>query len=457
MIGNGALTLRPRALFRLRGILGGAAVTAAAVALAGGMLVTAASAGAAASAGGWGRPRGLPVPPGFAGGGDSTALSCASRWDCTAVGIYQVRSGKDLFFAVTERRGVWGRAVSIAAPVGSKHVRFVYPVLSCASAGNCVAGGLYGPGAFVVSETNGIWGRARKVRSDPAAISCPAPGDCTAALVRGYLISEKHGTWGKAFRVPGLAALFSGRPTDFGVISCPSPGNCTAAGGYEGPGFIDRSFVVTERHGTWGNAQPVASRHGAGLYMSAISCTSAGNCVAGGYLYKLAGRQGAFEVTQTDGTWGTAEPLPGTVKLGGGIDQLDCPAAGACSAAGLFYVGRQVRPFVSTERNGTWRWARAVTGAHRGPSPTLQVLSCAAAGRCVLAGAIAASRGVQAATAAEVNGHWGRARVLPGMRAVDGGQDSAIGAVSCPPRSPCTAVGSFGILVSGHLFVTAQS
>ena len=458
MISNCELRPRRQALSRRVGIPGGAAVTAAVAALAGGMLVTAAAASAATSGGGWSRPRALAVLPGFAGGDHSTALSCASRSACTAVGIYQIRSGRHRFFAVTERRGVWGKAVRIAAPVASRNVDFGFPVLSCPSAGNCVAGGVYGPGAFVVSEVNGTWGKARKVRSAPTAISCPAPGDCTAALARGYLASERRGTWRKAFPVPGLAALSHGQPTNFGVISCPSPGNCTAAASYYDPDGISRPFVVTERHGIWGTARPVRSRQGGGLTISVLSCISAGNCVAGGYAYPLAGPQGAFAVTEAHGTWGTAEPLPGTSELGGGIDQLDCRAAGACSAAGFFYAGQQqqAQPFVSTETNGTWHKAQAITGAGPGPFPILGWLSCAAAGNCVLAGAIVVPGGIQAATAAQVNGRWGPARVLRGVRILDRGHDSAIGSLSCPARSRCTAVGSFDILVSGHLFVTAQ-
>jgi hypothetical protein len=460
MIINCELRPRRHASPRLLAILGGAAVTAAVAALAAGMLATAAAAGAAAS-GGWSGPRVLPGPPDSTGGGSFIALSCASRSDCTAVGIYHVRSGRYRLFAVTERRGVWRKALSIAAPVTGRNVNLGgNPVLSCASAGNCAAGDYYWTssqsGAFVVSEKHGTWGKARKVRSAPTAISCPEPGDCTATLARGYLLNERRGTWRKAFPVPGLAALRHGQPTDFGVITCPSPGNCTAAGSYSDPAVTSRSFVITKRNGIWGSAHPVRSRQGAGLAIAALSCTSAGNCVAGGYTYTLAGGQGAFAVAERHGTWGTAASLPGTLKLGGGIGQLDCPAAGACSAAGLFYAGQQVQPFVSTEQNGTWRSALTITGAGPGPSPALDSLSCRAAGNCVLAGAIAAPGGIQAATAAQVNGRWGPARVLPGVRVLDRGKDSAIDAVSCPARSRCTAVGSFGILVSGHLFVTAQ-
>jgi hypothetical protein len=93
----------------------------------------------------------------------------------------------------------------------------------------------------VVSEARGSWGKARQVRGTRPeslvnGIACPGPGDCTAAGYTGgphstaFLVNEKHGSWRTAFPVPGLAALSNGRGGALQVISCPSPGNCTAAG-----------------------------------------------------------------------------------------------------------------------------------------------------------------------------------------------------------------------------------
>jgi hypothetical protein len=142
MISNGGLIPRRRSLSRYLGALGGAVITAAAVALAGGVPVMAA-ASAAAGSGGWSGPRELPGPRGITETGFFTALSCTSRSDCTAVGSY-LGSTTDRMFAVTERRGVWGRALNMTAPTAAKMVYFGgEPVLSCASAGNCAAGDWY--------------------------------------------------------------------------------------------------------------------------------------------------------------------------------------------------------------------------------------------------------------------------------------------------------------------------
>src|ERR1022692_2004479 len=110
MISNGGRSPRRHTLTRYRGI-GATAITAAAVALAGGMPVLAAAVTApAAAAGGWSGPHVLQGPRGLMEDAAFSALSCTSGSDCTAVGSFLGRSGPERDFAVTERRGVWGRA-----------------------------------------------------------------------------------------------------------------------------------------------------------------------------------------------------------------------------------------------------------------------------------------------------------------------------------------------------------
>jgi hypothetical protein len=428
-----------------------------ALAVTGGVLVTAASASQVAAGGGWGRPQELPGPPAILGTGLATALSCPSRSDCTAVGFYE-GSFDTLDYAVTERNGVWGKAVSLTGTLtGAKVVYGGLPVVACASPGNCVAGDWSYLGkrsaAFVVSQTNGIWGKAREVPGFPEAISCPAAGDCAAALSGGYVVSEKNGTWGKPILLPGLTALSHGEHIDSESISCPSAGNCAAAGSYYSEAVVDKAFVVSERHGTWGQVQPVTNHLRAGFNITQVSCPSAGNCVAGGYGYPLnSNNNEAFVVTQAHGRWGQAQSLPGSAKHGGGgIDVLACPAVGACAAQGVFYVGMQSEPFVSTEKAGTWRAAQTIAGA--GPTDAAQWwLDCAAAGSCVLAGAVRDDNHYQAATAELAGGRWGPAKILPGILALEAGRGSAVEAVSCPPDSGCTVLGSFG----ARMFAAAQ-
>ncbi len=116
--------------------------------------------------------------------------------------------------------------------------------MSCAPAGNCSAGGAYDYGGynapFVVSEKNGVWGQAIDVPGlvtrDAwiSSVSCASAGNCGAgggydgAGSGGFVVSEKNGVWGKGIKVPGPDGL----PADVGSVSCAPAGSCVAGGSY---------------------------------------------------------------------------------------------------------------------------------------------------------------------------------------------------------------------------------
>src|ERR1022692_4250757 len=91
--------------------------------------------------------------------------------------------------------GSWGRAIEVPGlGVLNKGDADVASV-SCGSAGNCAAGGNYADSAggehgFVASERNGVWGRAIEVPglealsaggySEVLSVSCASAGDCAA-------------------------------------------------------------------------------------------------------------------------------------------------------------------------------------------------------------------------------------------------------------------------------------
>jgi hypothetical protein len=88
--------------------------------------------------------------------------------------------------------------------------------VSCASAGNCAAGGFYqdGSGHF-----------------------------------QGFVVSERNGIWGKAIEVPGLGTLNKGGDAGVNSVSCRLAGNCAAGGNYaDRPGIPPhfQAFVVSE-------------------------------------------------------------------------------------------------------------------------------------------------------------------------------------------------------------------
>jgi hypothetical protein len=67
-----------------------------------------------------------------------------------------------------------------------------------------------------------------------SAGSCLAGGTAGAGYVsdfHGFVAEELNGQWARAAAVPGLAALNKGGSADVSSVSCTSPGDC-AAGGY---------------------------------------------------------------------------------------------------------------------------------------------------------------------------------------------------------------------------------
>jgi hypothetical protein len=108
-----------------------------------------------------------------------------------------------------------------------------------------------------------------------------------------------------------------------------------------------------------------------------------------------------FIVSEVNGTWGQAIPVPGTTVLNQGLDaqisQISCSSAGNCGTAGWYSATYDYsfyrQPFVATEVHGIWRWAIEVPGI-KTPPPSMDAgyfaattaISCAAPGRCSAGG-----------------------------------------------------------------------
>jgi hypothetical protein len=128
-------------------------------------------------------------------------------------------------------------------------------------------------------------------------------------------VSEKDGVWQEARPMPRLAALNTAGETDVASLSCSSPGNCSAGGTYTaGQSLNPEAFVVTEKHWTWSAAQNVRGlgrwRKGAYSTIGALSCGAAGNCAAAGSDGVGLSAAQAFLVIEKHGVWGSAATFP---------------------------------------------------------------------------------------------------------------------------------------------------
>ena len=130
---------------------------------AGAVAVTRLATGARALSGGtWGKAKEVPGTAALDAGGSAIvhSVSCASAGNCSAGGDYTDGSGHVQAFVVSQVNGRWGKAKEVPGTATPSAGFAVITSVSCASAGNCSAGGDYTQKAgkqrmqaFVVSET----------------------------------------------------------------------------------------------------------------------------------------------------------------------------------------------------------------------------------------------------------------------------------------------------------------
>jgi hypothetical protein len=340
-----------------------------------------------------------------------------------------------------------------------------------------VAGSYFGKSNFmqvyVAGEVKGAWHKAIPVpgparlntggNATALSASCASPGNCAitgdytpgkahslADLSQAFVASEVAGVWRVATAVPGIGKLNTGDSAVGTVISCAAPGYCALGGSYEATsGGYDLPFIDSDVNGTWGTAEAVPGRPATGgnYGITAISCPGTGDCVAAGN-----DNNGSYTITQQGSGWSKAAAVSGL----GRVEALSCPAVGRCVAGGAtsfgYYGGFAA---TATERGGTWGKAVLVPGAkaftYKGKHATsseIQGLSCPAAGYCVAGGdffvsvndSTAYSRGL---VVSETAGAWGTARIPPGLAGLDSAVFSEVMYVACAAPATCVAIGIY--------------
>jgi hypothetical protein len=227
-----------------------------------------------------------------------------------------------------------------------------------AGAGQAAAG-MRMPAGARAAVLGGTWHTAQKVpgtatlnkggNAQVQSVSCASAGNCSAGGYytdgsghqQVFVVSKKNGTWRTAMKVPGTATLNKGGNAWIGSVSCASAGDCSAGGQYVDSSRAGQAFVVSQVNGTWRTAIEVpgtAALNQGGAWIASVSCASAGNCSAGGWYQVGSGHSQAFVVSQVNGTWRTAMQVPGTATLNQGgaawLVSVSCASAGNCSAGG---------------------------------------------------------------------------------------------------------------------------
>jgi hypothetical protein len=477
---------------RVLAVLAVIAAASGAASLAGAGTALAAGSGAGAvvgpSAGTWGQATEVPGSAALNTGdvAQVNSVSCPSAGNCAAGGTYNgAARGTFEFqaFVDSERNGHWGKAIEVARRLNHSQPGSTAQVnsVSCASAGNCAAGGIYTDAnqnleGFVVTERNGRWGQASSLGADllVSSVSCPSSGNCTAVGVLS-VDRERNGRWGKPIFLPGLMALDKGHFVQVLSLSCTAPGNCSAGGNFTDGSSRSQAFVDSERNGRWANAIEVpgsaALNVGGNAQVNSVSCTSAGSCAAGGS-YRAQRRCCAarpFVVSERNGRWGRAIEVHGSGGLNangyGAVLSVSCTSAGNCAAGGPFTDASSHRQaFVDSERDGRWAKAIEVPGSaalNVGGGAQVNSVSCPSPGNCAAGGVYSdGSAKHQAFVDSERNGRWANAIEVPGSASLNVGGDAQVSSVSCPSPGNCGAGGSYetrsGSLHGLQAFVVSQ-
>lgn len=361
--------------------------------------------------------------------------------------------------------------------------------VSCASAGNCAAGGTYTDSGgniwvFLASQKNGVWGKAEQVpgiaalnlggypvdsENGPAGpsitqVSCSSAGNCAivgtyrnaAHFVRPFVISEHDGVWGTAREIAGIEQFSPKRGVDSAdSVSCSAAGECAAVGSVGGAKQTPLAFVVSEHHGTWGKAQAIKGFAASSTpEPESVSCTAPGDCLAGGAWFGAppSDQTTAFLATERNGRWSSAQPVRGLAALdtghGSTIKSLTCVSAGNCVVTGRFHDKAGFQVYVASERNGVWGKAQAMPGLaalNRGGSAFATQVSCASAGNCATGGFYVPGSNLQreqAWVASEHNGRWAKAQEVLGS-ALNSGMYAMVDSVSCGASGNCAAGGFY--------------
>jgi hypothetical protein len=198
------------------------------------------------------------------------ALSCSQPGDCSAAGTEGDNdTGTPVgMFTVTETGGTWQPASRLRGtiPLENSVDTESISAMTCTAPGRCTAVGVYATDAdsedsvpvqavpFEAVQTRGTWSAIHVIRGLPrhavawlTSVSCASAGNCAAGGYwlsnptgaaynmsnnHAFLVTETRGTWGLAPRhVPGLKALHSG-DSDVDVVSCRPRRGCTAIGDF---------------------------------------------------------------------------------------------------------------------------------------------------------------------------------------------------------------------------------
>jgi hypothetical protein len=370
------------------------------------------------------------LSPAGGGYGQFNGVACPRAGACEAAGSYYIAKpgGSQPMIAAEGKHG-WSRAVLVKLPSNAmgEGQNTMLPAIACTSTKSCVAVGYYTWG------TNTLDG----------------------------LITTGHGTsWSKGRTpvLPGGVAATEGAALS--GLSCPKAGDCVAVGGYGlSTGNAGEAMAETMSRGRWQRAvtiRPPANAYTRpAAYLSSVSCTAVGQCVAVGHYTDKATVEVAMAAAESKGKWGRAVevglPRGSTGSPEAEMTSISCVHA-VCEASGTYTTrSGQSTAFVVNEARGRWRDAVQITSLPRGAKKTAPVvhlfgISCLPYGCLVVGGYQNQAGSLVPMTVLGSGRTWLQAKSfgLPHGGAATASQPAQLWAVACNAAGLyCTAAGNY--------------
>jgi hypothetical protein len=161
----------------------------------------------------------------------------------------------------------WGkvfamRLVRLAAAIGIAVATVIVSAAAAAATPRTTGAGLHARSTTATAVTSaGAWDKAEEIPGIATtpydldvggfnSLSCASAGNCAAGggyndgYWQTFVVNETKGTWGKAEEVPGTATLNAGGGASVNSISCVAARSCAAGGFYADASGPDETFVV---------------------------------------------------------------------------------------------------------------------------------------------------------------------------------------------------------------------
>jgi prepilin-type N-terminal cleavage/methylation domain-containing protein len=293
------------------------------------------------------------------------------------------------------------------------------------------------------------------VTADTGTDSSPSP---TTAIVVGVgatpvgtTTSSTTTTLPPADSIELAASLNTGERSQINAISCTSPGDCVAGGFYEPASGQAQAFIDVETSNSWAAPTEIAAslNVGAAATVSSVSCPSLGNCAVGGQYATGPSTFHAFVDDEVSGNWDTPQPVAVSLDAlsAGNVASVSCSSPGNCAAVGAYVTSDFYHhDFVVDEVGGSWLSPQNIdVSPGYSTSTQLTSVSCPSDNNCSATGTLTDTSGNQEAFVADqLGGTWGSAQLVADVLNV--GNVATGNSISCSSPGNCAAAGQYTAL-----------